>query len=149
IVSGEKLNVEYRNNDWIDAVISTSRQWPYISNVGPMEVLEDESGTPPGCVLLRYEGLGLRRDWYVDPRRDYICVKQLQFRKDQDTDQLIMENFWEAERTDLTRLPSGQWYARTIKSQGETAAEFDVKLLPDSEIEHLTSKDNSAGLFDG
>jgi len=145
--SGEKLNVEYRNNDWIDAVISTSRQWPYISNVGPMEVLEDEPGTPPGCVLLRYEGLGLQRDWYVDPKRDYICVKQIQFRKDQETDQLIKSS--EVERTDLTRLSSGQWYARTIKSQGETAAEFDVKLLPDSEIEHLTSKDNSAGFFDG
>ena len=146
---GAKLSVDYHGNAWIDTLIPLESQWPYISNVGPMEVLEDEPGTPPGCVLLRYEGLGLRRDWYVDPKRDYICVKQLQFRKDQDTDQLIMENYWEAERTDLTRLPSGQWYARTIKSQAGPAVEYDVKLLTDSEIEQLTGKDYSVGFFDG
>jgi len=141
------LSVEYRSNDWIDAITSIGRQWPYVSNVGPMEVLGDEPGTLPGCVLLRYEGLGLRRDWYVDLKRDYICVKQLEFRKDQETDQFIKSS--EVERTDLTRLSSGQWYARTVKSQGETTAEYDVKLLTESELENLTGKDDSAGFFDG
>jgi hypothetical protein len=112
-----------------------------------MKVLEDEPGTPPGCVLLRFEGLGLRRDWYVDPGRDYICVKQIEFRKDQNTDQLIKSS--EIERTDLTRLSSGQWYARTIKSQGETAAEYDVKLLSDGELESLADKEDATGFFDG
>jgi hypothetical protein len=122
-------------------------QWPYISNVGPMEVLEDEPGTPARCILLRWEGLGLRRDWYVDPKRDYICVKRIEFRKDQQTNQLIKSS--EVERTDLTRLSSGQWYARTIKSQGKTTVGYDVRLLTDVELENLTSKDNSAGFFDG
>ena len=142
-----KLRVEYRDNDWINAFVGISGQWPYINNVGPMEVLENEPGTPPGCVLLRYEGLGLRRDWYVDPKRDYICVKRVEFRKDRGTDQLTKSS--EVERADLTRLSSGQWYGRTIKSQGETVAEYDVKLLTDVELENLTGKDDSEGFFDG
>jgi hypothetical protein len=147
--TGAKLNVEYHGEDWIDVLIPLRNQWPYESNVGPFIVLEGEPATPSGCVLLRYEGLGLRRDWYVDPERDYICVKQLQFRKDQASDQFIMEEHWAAERTGLTRLPSGQWYAQTVKSQGGLAAEYDVKLLTDFEIEQLTGKNDSEGFFDG
>lgn len=148
---GAKLSVEYHGGegDWIDALIPLRNQWPYKDNVGPFEVLEGEPGRPSGCVLLRYEGLGLRRDWYVDPKRDFICVKQLQFRKDQETGQLKMENYRETERTDLTRLPSGQWYARTVNSQGGQAVEYDVKLLTDFEIEQLTGKNDSKGFFDG
>jgi len=149
--TGAKLSVEYRGGeeDWIDVLIPLRNQWPYESSVGPFKVLEGEPETPPGCVLLRYEGLGLRRDWYVDPKRDYICVKQLQFHKDQKTDLLIMEEYREAERTDLTRLPSGQWYARTVKRQGKQAVEYNVKLLTDFELEQLTGKDDSEGFFDG
>jgi hypothetical protein len=142
-----KLHVEYRNNDWLYTSLRISEQWPYTHNVGPITVLEDEPGTPPGCVLLRYEGMGLRRDWYIDPSRDYICVKRVEFRKDQDTGRLTLSS--EVERTNFTRLPSGQWYGRTIKSQGKKVAEYDVKLLTDAELENLTGKDDSAGFFDG
>jgi hypothetical protein len=145
-----KLSVEYQSNDLMYVFISMSEQWPYIDNIGPIKVLEDEPGTPPGCVLLRYEGLGLHRlhrDWYVDPERDYICVKQIELRKERDTDQLIESS--EIERTDLTRLSSGQWYARTIKSRGQVVAEYDVKLLTEAELENLTGKDDSEGFFDG
>lgn len=149
--TGAKLNVEYRGGEeyWIDALIPLRNQWPYKSNVGPIKVLIGEPETPLGCILLRYEGLGLRRDWYVDPNRDYICVKQLQFRKDQETNQFIMEEYREAERTDITQLPSGQWYARTVKRQGNTMVEYNVKLLTDFEIEQLTGKDGSEGFFNG
>jgi hypothetical protein len=146
-----KLRVEYQSSDLMYAFISMREQWTYSDNVGPMKVLEDEPGTPPGCVLLRYEGLlglhRLHRDWYVDPKRDYICVKQIELRKERDTGQLIES--LEIERTDLSRLSSGQWYARTIKSRGETVAEYDVKLLTEAELENLTGKDDSAGFFDG
>ncbi len=142
-----KLGVEYCGEDWIDTRLPIQGQWPYTHNVGPMKVLEDELGTPPGCVLLRWEGLGLRRDWYVNPERDYICVKRLEFRKDQESEQLIEQS--EIERTDLTHLPSGQWYARMIISRGEVLVEHYMALLSDSEIEQLTGKDDSAGFFDG
>jgi hypothetical protein len=141
------LRVEYQRSGLMYVFVRLSRQWPYTSNVGPMKVLEDEPGTPPGCVLLRYEGLDLRRDWYVDPKRDYICVKQIEFRKDQDTGQFIKSS--EVERMDLTRLLSGQWYARTVISQGRTTTWYDVKLLTDVELENLTGKDDSTGFFDG
>ena len=144
-----KMHVEYLSNDLIYVLMRISEQWSYINNVGPMKVLEGEPGTPPGCVLLRFEGSDMRRDWYVDLKRDYICVKQLQFRRDQDTDQLKREKHWEAERTDLTRLASGQWYARTIKNQEEIVAEYDVKLLTDVELENLAGKEDSEGFFGG
>ncbi len=147
---GVTLDVRHHGADWIHVLLPIKDQWPYTNNVGPMWVLENEPGTPPGCVLLRYEGLGLRRDWYIDPERDYICVKQLEFRKD--TDQWIADKYWQAERTDLTRLPSGQWYARTIKKheyQPKQIIELDVKLLTDSEMKHLAGKDGSTGFFDG
>lgn len=142
-----KLRVEFQRSDLIYVFMSLREQWPYIDNVGPMKVLEDEPGTPSGCVLLRYEGSDLRRDWYVDPGRDYICVKQKEFRKDQDTGQLVKSR--DIERSDLTRLSSGQWYARTIQSRGKKATEYDVKLLSDVELENLTGKNDSAGFFNG
>lgn len=40
-------------------------------------------------------------------------------------------------------------YARTVKSHGEQAVEYDVKLLTDFELEQLTGKDDSEGFFDG
>lgn len=144
---GEKLNVEYQSNDWINALIPIREQWPYTSNVGPMKVLENEAGTPPGCILLQYEGLGLCRHWYIDPERDYICVKQLEWRNDKKTGQY--KNTLLVERSDLTRLSSGQWYARTIKRSDATATEFDVTLLSDYEMELLTGKNDSNGFFDG
>ena len=149
--TGAKLNVEYHGGeeDWIDALIPLRNQWPYKSNVGPIKVLMGEPETLPGCILLQYEGLGLRRDWYIDTKRDYICVKQFEFREDKETGQLIMDEYKETERTDLTRLPSGQWYARIVKRRGKQVAEYDVKLLTDFEIEQLTGKDGSEGFFDG
>lgn len=142
-----KLSVEYCGEDWIDTRLPIQGQWPYTHNVGPMKVLENEPETATGSILLRWEGSGLRRDWYVDPEKDYICVKRVEFRKDQESEQLIEQS--EVEREDFTRLSSGQWYARTTTSRGEVLVEYDVKLLSDSEIEKLTGKDNSAGFFDG
>jgi hypothetical protein len=141
------LRVEYQSSDLIYVFMSLRNQWPYCDNVGPMKILEDEPGTPPECVLLRYEGLDLRRDWYVDPKRDYICVKQIEFRKDQDTGRFIKSS--EVERMDLTRLSTGQWYARTVISQGQAAIGYDVKLLTEAELRSLTGKDDSTGFFNG
>jgi len=148
---GARLHVEYRNSDWIDVLIPIRDQWPYTSNVGPMRVLEDEPGTPEGCVLLRYEGLDLRRDWYVDPNRDYICVRQSECRRDQEDEQWIEDDYGQTARADLTQLPSGQWYARTVNRPAAMngATEFNVTLLADADMEELTGADDSAGFFDG
>jgi len=135
------LNIRYHEDDWVSVLLPIKDQWPYTDNVGPMKVLEDEPGTPPGCVLLRFEREDLRRDWYVDPEWDYICVKQSEFRKDEESNQWIEQEL--IERKDFTRLPSGQWYAGTIKTPGRWTelTEIDVKLLAD--------EDDSTSLFDG
>ena len=146
---GVSLSVRHHGADWIDVLVPIQDQWPYISNVGPMIVLEDEPGAPAGCVLLRYEGMNLRRDWYVDPERDYICVKRLEFRKNKETNQWVEDKYWRAECTDLARLQSGQWYARTTKKHETTTEEVDIKLLTDFEMELLTGEDDSTGFFDG
>ncbi|MHC4477008.1 MAG: hypothetical protein ACYTEL_15285 [Planctomycetota bacterium] len=145
-----RLSVRHHGADWINVLVHLQGHWPYTSNVGPIRLLEDEPGTPAGCVLLRYEGKDLRRDWYVDPERDYICVKKLEYRKDKETNKWVEDEYWQAECTDLTRLPSGQWYARRTKGKGYTVTtETDVELITDSQMELLTGKEDSAGFFDG
>jgi hypothetical protein len=143
------LHVQRTGADWIDDVLVPLRdQWPYMYNVGPMTVLENEPETPPGCVLLRYEGTNLRRDWYVDPARDYICVKQFEFSRKEATGPWL-ESRRRIERTNLARLPSGQWYARTVRVPAVPNAwqEFHVTLLSEAEVERLVDKAASANAF--
>ncbi len=143
------MKVEQRNSDWIDVLMPIRDQWPYINFVGPMNVLHHEPTIPKGCVLLRHQGADLKVDFYIDPERDYICVKQIQWHKNEDTNEW-KENavFWQ-KRKDLFRLPSEQWYAQTsIDVQGEKVY-FDVKLLSDVEKRRLMELHQSMGFFDG
>ncbi len=105
-----------------------------------MRVLEDAPRLPTGCVLLRFEGHDLRRDWYVDPARDYICVKQREFAPDDIHTRQI-------DRMDLTRLPSGQWYAKTVHTPN--TVKLDVHPLSHAEIQELTRENESSGFFSG
>ncbi len=140
-------SVEYQDSMEIGILGPFDNQWPYIGNVGPIWVVKDEPNTPPGCVLMRYEGTGVRRDWYIDTEHDDICVKKIEFHEYEDSGEFI--NPSETEWTNLTQLPSGQWYARTAERKGKVLEEYDVKLLSDSEIEQLTGKNDSKGFFDG
>ncbi len=145
-----KLQVQRHNSDYIDVLIPIRDQWPYTSNVGPMTVLEELPGVPAGCVLLRYEGLNLRRDWYVDPNRDYICVRQSEYREASDGN-LQTDDQWQIARTDLTQLPTGQWYAQTIDRPHRKGGGFvyDVTLLNDADVQQLTGENDAEGFFDG
>lgn len=137
---GATVNVRRDRDAWAQSIMPLTDQWPFIQNVGPMKVLKDAPDMPAGCVLLRYEGDRLRRDWYVDPARDYICVRQAEFAAaDIHTRQV--------ERIDLTRLPSGQWYAKTVHTPN--TVELDVRLLSDSEIRELSREDEPTGFFNG
>lgn len=139
---GATVDVRRDRDAWAQSIMPITDQWPFIGNVGPMKVLKDVPEMPAGCVLLRYESerTGLRRDWYVDPARDYICVKQAEFAPDDIHTRQV-------DRTDLTRLPSGQWYAKTVHTPN--TVELDVRLLSDSEIQELTSENESSGSFNG
>ncbi len=148
---GATLHVQGCTADWIDVLVPIRDQWPYISNVGPLRVLEDEPGTPEGCILLRYQGLGLQRDWYIDPNRDYICVKQAEFRQAQEDGEPTDPDGQWVERAGLTQLPSGQWYAKTESHPGRKndTIEFDAAPLTEADLQELTGADDETGLFDG
>ncbi|MBN1360636.1 MAG: hypothetical protein JW993_08590 [Sedimentisphaerales bacterium] len=138
-----KLHVECYSTDYVDVLIPIHDQWPYVSNVGPMTVLEAEPGVPAGCVLLRYDGLGLRRDWCIDPSRDYVCLKQAEYRDIPEAGLPTGDKYWQIERTDLVQLPTGQWYAATSsrpRSEGGKV-EYNVTLL--GEV------NDAEGFFDG
>jgi len=146
---GATLRVRRHGEDWMDALLPIRDQWPFITNVGPMKVLENEPGTPPSLIWLRYEGLNLRRDWRLDPSRDYICVRQFEFSKK--AGQWVEDESRQTERTDLTRLASGQWYARTVRNPGIIAAprQFDVKVLTEAEMEEVAGTEGFTAFFSG
>ncbi|MBN2588609.1 MAG: hypothetical protein JXA96_02010 [Sedimentisphaerales bacterium] len=141
-------SVEFKKRrSYIQNTLPIERQWPYTGNVGPIWIVEDEPDTPSGCVHMRYEGTGVRRDWYVDTEHDYICIKRIQFSQDKNSGEFI--NPSEIELTNLTQLSSGQWFAKTIGNKGNFQEKYDIKLLSDSEIEMLMGKNNENGFFDG
>ena len=137
---GATLKVRRDSDAWAQSIMPITDQWPFLHNVGPMTVLEDVPEMPAGCVLLRYEGDRLRRDWYVDPARDYICVKQRESAPDDIHTRQV-------DRMDLTRLSSGQWYAKTVHTPNPV--ELDVRPLSDAEIQELTGESESSGFFSG
>jgi hypothetical protein len=147
---GATVSVRRHADDWIDApLMPTGDQWPFLSNVGPMQVVKDVPDTLAGCVLLRYEAPDLRRDWYLDPARDYICLKQAGFYLE--AGQMGERKSEQAARMDLTQLPSGQWYARTVVRPGimSGTAQLDVRLLSEAEIRELGRENEPTGFFRG
>jgi hypothetical protein len=143
------LKIERRKTDWIDVMISLRDQWPYINTVGPMKVLYDEPETPEGCILLRHDGTDLKIDFHLDPERDYICVKQFQWHRDEKTNEWGETHHIQQERSDLCHLPSGQWYAQTITNRGGRKTKYEVKLLTEEEKQRLLEVDETMGFFDG
>jgi hypothetical protein len=82
-------------------------QWQFIDHAGPFHIVEHPLEAPGGCICLQWEAGAGRQDYYVDPNRDYICVKvvtwqrRLGFFEKRSEDWLL----------DFERLPDRQWYA--------------------------------------
>jgi hypothetical protein len=96
--------------------------------------------------LRKYLGLrtnagDIRREYYVDPEHDYICVRNIWWKQ--------RSGQWEKEREEecsgLTSLPQGQWYATkrsvvnypnpergTVKNGANWT--IDVQLLPEADF---------------
>jgi hypothetical protein len=141
------LRVESLSPDWSHILLQPLfDQWPYVSNVGPMRVLTNDTGLPTGCVLLRYEGLDLRRDWIVDAERDNICLKTSQYKKpDQSDTWALDEGHGPTERSDWAQLPTGQWYARTIRrALSPSVTTVQVDLITESEMTAVAQGDIEA-----
>ena len=143
------IRVRPHSPDDIDIMTPIRNQWPYINIVGPMKVLYDEPTTPEGCVLLRHAGANLQMDFYLDPQRDYICIKQSKRDRNKNTNEWVKDSWFQQQRSDLSRLPSGQWYALTTTDEGGTELHRDVQLLTDADKERLAELDKTMGFFDG
>lgn len=55
--------------------------WPFANHGGVAELLPQSSETAPGCIGLRFGGESRRFDYYVDPKKDYICTKETWWEK--------------------------------------------------------------------
>jgi hypothetical protein len=91
-------------------------QWPYIRK-GLKRVAPEKVDSASELLLFRRTAGGIRRDYRVDPTRDYICVEWAWWKE--------RNGEWAKEReyllSDLGQLPSGQWYARrrTLKTYAD------------------------------
>jgi hypothetical protein len=86
----------------------TDDQWPMVEQAGPSAAFLNEGRENlPGTIAIRHEAGNIRRDFYIDPNRDYICIKWVWWEK--------TAGKWAKEREytllDLKKLPEGQWYA--------------------------------------
>jgi hypothetical protein len=81
--------------------------WPYAGhNPARFEPIEDAPEELNGYIGLRINVADIRRDFYIDPEHDYICVRWIWWKQ--------RSGNWEKEReyesSDLVQLPQGQWY---------------------------------------
>jgi len=143
------LHVESLTPDWSHILLRPLfEQWPYVSNVGPMRVFPRQPDLPPNCALLRYEGLDLRRDWVVDTQRDNICLKRTQYKNAEQSDTWVLDS-GPTERTNWAQLPTGQWYAQTIRTAGRpSVTTVQVDPITESEMTAVAEGDIPA-FFNG
>jgi len=83
-------------------------QWPWERrNPARFELIDDAPEAFRSYVGLRVGSADNRREYYIDPEYDYICVRNIWWKQ--------RSGQWEKEReyeySNLTRLPEGQWYA--------------------------------------
>ncbi|MGA2059922.1 MAG: hypothetical protein ABSG67_05530 [Thermoguttaceae bacterium] len=116
-------------------------QWPFIDASGPFIFIEDKTENVTDTIALRTEAGNMRRDYYLDPALDYICMKWVWWEKRSDK--------WEKEREynllDLKQLPQEQWHAtkQNLKDYGnpekkyqpyEITWNWDLQLLEENEF---------------
>ncbi len=83
-------------------------QWPLdIRNPSRYTIIEDAPEELAAYVGLRSERGDIRREFYLDPQHDYICLRQIWWKQ--------RSGQWEKQRdfgdSAFERLPQGQWYA--------------------------------------
>jgi hypothetical protein len=117
-----------------------NQPWPYVDTAGPWQIVEQSEDAPPGCICLRYESAGDRRDCIIDPAHDYICVNYIWWKQ--------RDGQWTKDRQDqlldMQQLPTGQWYPRQWKIIGwtresppkpyETVHHDDVQVLDEADF---------------
>ncbi len=134
-----------RENDAMGLPVSSKpieEQWFYARlNPAGFEPIEDAPQELRAYVGLRTNAADIRREYYVDPEHDYICVRNIWWK--------LRAGTWEKEReyeySGFTRLPQGQWYAtrQTVVTypnpergtvRGESNWNLDVQLLEEADF---------------
>jgi len=82
--------------------------WPYANrNPARFEWIEDAPEELSGYIGLRINMGDIRRDFYIDPEHDYICIRWIWWKQRSG----VWEKKREYESSDFVQLPEGQWYA--------------------------------------
>ena len=125
------------------------KQWPYVKQAAAQfAIIQDLPQDISGCVGLRRDSGDIRREMYIDPAHDYICVKWIWWK--------LRSGNWEKERqyelSGFTRLPEGQWYASNCllttyadpeRGTGQGGANWSI------DIEVLDEGDYPLDVFNG
>lgn len=142
--SGEDREPKVRVNRGKSLMLSSwphDKQWPYVKQAtASFEIIPDLPQELSGCVGVRRDSGDIRREMYIDPAHDHICVKWIWWK--------LRSGDWEKERqyelSGFTRLPDGHWYASTCllttyadpergTSQGGANWSIDVTVLDEGD----------------
>lgn len=128
----------------------TEYQWPTAHRVfgSPLEMLEATPDDLPGTIGLRTTYGSIRYDFFIDPRRDNICLRQI-LRERRDNDWFKRR---ETTLDELVQLPSGHWVA--TKRQIYTGGSPERNIRPRRStwlirIEELDPENIPPSTFDG
>ena len=80
--------------------------WPYIAYKSKLDLINNPQEQSNAYIGLRDERGDTRRDYYIDPEHDYICVREIWWKLK--SNRWIKEREWE--RSDFAQLSQGQWY---------------------------------------
>jgi len=126
----------------------TDYQWPFLDRGAPAEIVKDDPETPADCILLRFGAVDYRHDYYVDPTKNYMCIKEVHWRSRGGQ----LEKWREYWLFNLERASDTAWYATRHlmidygdagKDIGRSHFYHDVHFTP------LAPADLPAGIFDG
>jgi hypothetical protein len=94
--------------------------WPVAhDHTGPYAFPADGAEIIPGTIAIRSEAGNSRRDFYLDPAHDYICINEVWWE--------MRSGKWVKQREtkllNLRQFPQGQWYAtkKYLKTYGDPA----------------------------
>lgn len=120
-------------------------QWEFATwNSNELRTGKSEGKAPAGQILVHSERADLKKDWYIDPQKDFAAVRTVEWRK--------VGNQWKemSERRALgfKQLPGGQWYVSAWETSNRIGAEEnqDHRRV---EITVLKETDFPNGIFDG
>jgi hypothetical protein len=132
-------------------------QWEYAHwNWTELATGQSEEIAPAGQILVHAERRELKKDWFVDPGRDYTVARHVQYR--------LIGDRWEKRETRAVhweRLPEGPWYVSVWETRSRVKATGNPAdgNLPQPEEEQVDRKrivitplepeDFPADLFDG